>query len=241
MYGTARQNLKNTKRLSGLPKAAMLSHYNMIAQQTLLWEWKATNWQKRRLVALPMFHAATAPICHFSPLHSGDQNFILRRFELESFLQNIERHRITEGAFVSAIVHMIIASPLSKKYNLKSIRSAHLGAAPLDAGSQAQLIQLLSDKAVLNQAWGMTELNGIACALSYEYGNDTTGSVGKMLPNMDAKLCDDDGNDISADDVRGELCVRGPLVCQGYYLNPEANTRDWDKEGYFHTGDIACE
>lgn len=46
----------------------------------------------------------------------------------------------------------------------------------------------------------------------WEDGHETTGSVGKMLPNMDAKLVDDEGNDISADDVQGELCVRGPLI-----------------------------
>lgn len=225
----------------GLPKAAMLSHYNMIAQQTLFWEWKGSDWQKRRLVALPMFHAATAPLCHFSPLHSGDQMFILRRFELESFLQNIQKHQITEGAFVPPMVHMILASPLSQKYSLKSIRHAHAGAAPLDAGSQEQLKALLADGCPLTQVWGMTETSCTCSSLPHEYGHETSGSVGKMLPNMDAKLCDDDGKDITADDVRGELCVRGPLVFNGYYLNPEANQRDFDADGYFHTGDIACE
>lgn len=218
----------------------MLSHYNFIAQQTLFWYWKKSPWKKRRLVALPMFHAATAPVCHFGPLHSGDLNFILRRFELESFLQNIEKHQITEGAFVPPMVHMIISSPLSKKYSLKSIRHAQAGAAPLDAGSQAQLKTLLAETTNLTQVWGMTETSCTCSSLPHDYGDEPTGSVGKMLPNMSVKLCDDDGNDITADDVRGELCVKGPLVCQGYYLNPEANTRDWDEEGYFHTGDIAC-
>jgi 4-coumarate--CoA ligase len=188
-----------------------------------------------------MFHAATAPLCHFSPLHSGDQMFILPRFELESFLRNIERHQITEGAFVPPMVHMILASPLREKYSLKSIRHAHAGAAPLDAGSQERFRQLLADDAPLTQVWGMTETSCTCSSLPHEYGNETTGSVGKMLPNMDVKLCDDDGNDITADDVRGELCVRGPLVFQGYYLNPEANARDLDEDGFFHTGDVACE
>lgn len=66
------------------------------------------------------------------------------------------------------------------------------------------------------------------------------GSVGKMLPNMDAKLVDDEGRDISADNVQGELCVRGPLVVRGYYKNAEANARDWDEDGFFRTGDVAC-
>lgn len=218
----------------------MLSHHNMIAQQTLFMEWKGTTWQKRRIVALPMFHAATAPLCHFSPLHSGDQMFILRKFDLESFLKNIERHQITEGAFVPPMVHVINASPLTQRYSLKSIRHAHAGAAPLDAGSQNRFKKLLSDESALAQVWGMTETSCTCTSVPWEYGDEITGSVGRMLPNMSVKICDDDGNDISADNIRGEICVKGPLVCQGYYLNPEANGRDWDREGYFHTGDIAC-
>lgn len=68
---------------------------------------------------------------------------------------------------------------------------------------------------------------------------DTSGSVGYFLPNLDVKLTDDAGKDVSAYGIRGELCVRGPTVTRGYFENEEANKRDWDEEGYFHTGDIA--
>lgn len=226
---------------TGLPKAVMLSHHNLIAQQTLFWEWKAPAWEKRRLVALPMFHAATAPLIHYGPLRSGDKIFILRRFEIESFLRCIELHQINIGAFVPPMVHMIMSSPWSKKYSLKSIRQAHAGAAPLDAGSQKRFKTLLAPDAVLSQVWGMTETSCTCSCLPFEYGDESSGSVGQMLPCMDAKLVDDDGKDVTGFGVRGELCVRGPLVVQGYYLNPEANKRDWDSDGYFHTGDIACE
>ena len=63
--------------------------------------------------------------------------------------------------------------------------------------------------------------------------------MGRPLPGLDLKLVDDDGKDVSAPGARGELCVRGPTVINGYFENPEANARDWDSEGYFHTGDIA--
>ena len=68
---------------------------------------------------------------------------------------------------------------------------------------------------------------------------DTTGSVGYPIPNVDVKLVDDDGKDITAFNVRGELCVRGPTIIRGYFENPEANARDFDEGGFFHTGDIA--
>ena len=58
---------------------------------------------------------------------------------------------------------------------------------------------------------------------------------------MDCKLVDEEGRDVTDFDVQGEMCVRGPLVIKGYFENPEANTRDWDEDGFFHTGDICCE
>jgi acyl-CoA synthetase (AMP-forming)/AMP-acid ligase II len=68
---------------------------------------------------------------------------------------------------------------------------------------------------------------------------DATGSVGRFLPNLDAKLIDDDGVDITDFDVPGELCVRGPLVVKGYFGDEGSVRRAWDAEGYFRTGDVA--
>ena len=185
-----------------------------------------------------MFHAATAPVACITPLRSGNVTYILRRFELEAFLKYIEKYQVTELAMVPPVCIGIIISPLSKKYSLKSIRSAACGAAPLDKGPQARLKALLSPDAPFTQVWGMTETSCVATMFYYPE-HDVTGSVGRMMPNLDCKLVDDGGNDISAYDTRGELCVRGPTIVNGYFENPEANARDWDSDGYFHTGDIA--
>lgn len=63
------------------------------------------------------------------------------------------------------------------------------------------------------------------------------------MPNIDVKIVDPNSDSSAAPEVgpydtRGELCIRGPTVVRGYLDNPEANARDWDREGYFHTGDI---
>jgi acyl-CoA synthetase (AMP-forming)/AMP-acid ligase II len=84
----------------------------------------------------------------------------------------------------------------------------------------------------------MTETSCIATMFPYPE-KDFTGGVGRLIPNLTAKLVDDDGNDISAYDVHGELCVKGPTVIPGYFENPEANKSSFDDEGFFHTGDIA--
>lgn len=222
---------------TGLPKAVQLSHYNLIAQHTLVHENNPKAWAVKRLIALPIFHAAATPVAVTSPFRSGDMTYIMRRFELESFLHAHEKFGITEMMVVPPIAIAIIMSPASKKYSLKSVKSAACGAAPMDKSTQARLKALLAPEAPFTQCWGMTETSCVA-SMIVTPEHDTTGSVGRMLSNLDVKLVDDEGKDISQTGERGEICVRGPTVTKGYFENEEANKRDWDDEGYFHTGDI---
>lgn len=222
---------------TGLPKAAMLSHYNFIAQSTLIYEAPLRPWKARRCFALPMFHAATAPVCHTTPLRMGEKGYVLERFDLEKWFWTHQEYEITDVACVPPIVIMAINSPLKDKYSLKSARIGSVGAAPLDKQPQSRFMELLGG-APMTQVWGMTETSCIATRFRYP-GYDQTGSVGYAVPNLDLKLVDDDGKDISDFNVRGELCARGPTVIRGYFENPEANARDFDSEGFFHTGDIA--
>jgi 4-coumarate--CoA ligase len=185
-----------------------------------------------------MFHVSNVPRAHTSPLRSGMKTYVMRRFELESWLHNIERFQITEANMVPPMVIQVINSPLTAKYSLHSIRNGWCGAAPLAAEPQARLKALLSPSAPFNQVWGMSETSCIATMLHYPE-HDASGSVGRFLPNLDAKLVNDTGEDITDYDIAGELCVRGPLIVKGYFGNEEANRTSFDEEGYFHTGDVA--
>lgn len=60
----------------------------------------------------------------------------------------------------------------------------------------------------------------------------------QLCSDHQSRLIDDDGNDISAYGVRGEICVRGPTIIPGYFENPKANAESFDKDGYLKTGDI---
>nr|POF05925.1 acyl-coa ligase azaf [Quercus suber] len=223
---------------TGLPKAAMLSHYNLIAQHTLIYEATPRPFRARRLMALPMFHAATAPGAFCTPLRAGEKAYILARFEPEKWFWALDQYQITDLALVPPIAITAINHPLNKKYSMKSVRVATCGAAPLDKRPQARMQELIGRDVPFTQVWGMSETSCIATRFPYPE-KDTTGSVGRPIPDLDTKLVDDTGKDISAYDVRGELCVRGPTIIRGYFENPEANKRDFDEDGYFHTGDIA--
>ncbi|KAK3697266.1 hypothetical protein LTR37_017578 [Vermiconidia calcicola] len=223
---------------TGLPKATDLSHYNLIAQHTLVFETVPRLWRTKSILNLPMFHAATSPVAFTSMLRSGSQGIVFPRFEPESWFAAHEKFGITDLTVVPPMAIMAISHPLREKYSLKSVKQAIVGAAPLDKLPQAKMQQLIGEDAPFTQVWGMTETSCVATRFAYPETDDT-GSVGRPMPNLDLKLVDEAGKDISGYGVRGELCIRGPTVVRGYFENPEANKRDWDEDGYFHTGDIA--
>jgi len=88
---------------TGLPKAAMLSHYNFVAQHTLLYETPKRPYKAVRLVALPMFHAASAPVAHTTPLKSGEKSYVLPRFDLEKWFWAHEKYGVTDVAMVPPV------------------------------------------------------------------------------------------------------------------------------------------
>ncbi|OJJ50311.1 hypothetical protein ASPZODRAFT_139618 [Penicilliopsis zonata CBS 506.65] len=224
---------------TGLPKATIITHYNLIGQIELVFECYPKPYRTSRVVALPVFHAAAVPFCHFGTMKTGELVYMMRRFELQGFLEAMQKFEATDLTVVPPMVVAIIMYPEShKRPYLRKVRAASCAAAPLDKDLQARLAALLSDGAPFTQVWGMTETCCIATMLPYPE-QDTTGAVGRLIPNMEAKLIDDDGNNISAYGVPGELCVRGPTVTPGYLDNPVANSEAFDTEGWFKTGDVA--
>lgn len=223
---------------TGMPKALDMSHYNFVAQHTLVMEHRPRPYEVRRLISNPMFHVSQIPRVHTSPFRGGITTVIMRRFELEPWLEYVEKFGITEMNIVPQMVIVILNSGRASKEAFQSLRNAWSGSAPLDVSLQKRFKEYLRDDTPFNQVWGMSETSCIGAWLYYpEY--DPTGSCGRPLPNLDIKLVDDAGKDITDYNVRGELCIRGPTIINGYFNNPEASQRDWDDEGYFHTGDVA--
>ncbi|KAK5280818.1 hypothetical protein LTR20_002260 [Exophiala xenobiotica] len=224
---------------TGLPKATVTTHRNLIAQHELVYGIASPKrpYEIVHLFAAPMFHAAVGPRVHTSSLKNGETSYIMRRFELESFLANIEQFKVTELYMVSAMAVAICMSPLIEKYSLLSVRQALAGAAPLSKETQAGIRKYMRRDAPFTQVMGMTESTCILTWFDYPE-DDVTGSVGRVRPGIDAKLVDDAGRDISGYDVRGELCIKGPTVIREYFNNAAANAESFDDDGFFHTGDV---
>lgn len=139
---------------TGLPKAAMVSHHNFIAQHTLVWEGDERGYTVKRLLVMPMFHVGVLPVALCTTLKAGHVGVIMRRFELAKFLSNIEKFQINELGLVPPMVIAAVMAPITKDYNLKSVKAATIGAAPLDKGPQMKLQALICESAPCTQVYG---------------------------------------------------------------------------------------
>lgn len=111
----------------------------------------------------------------------------MRRFDLEGYLSTVETFGITDLAMVPPIVIAILMSPLSQKRPfLRKVRLAACGAAPLDKDVQARFRSMMGHGSPFTQVWGMTETSCVATMFPFPE-HDDTGSVGRLIPNLEAK------------------------------------------------------
>lgn len=103
-------------------------------------------------------------------------------------------------------------------------------------GPELQKLAESKLKCKVSQAWGLTETTGAVTWLPWDR-EDSTGSIGTLLPNTRMKIVDDDGLAVP-DGHRGEILVKGPNVTTGYWENPEATAKSFTDDGWFRTGDV---
>ena len=160
--------------------------------------------------------------------------YIMSKFIYSDFLQSIQSHRITHLQTAPPILVMLDKRPETKSYDLSSLQNILCGAAPLSKELQNSVIKKFKVNVV--QGWGMTE---VTCGALHVPGGrqDDSGSVGLLNPNCECKLVDDEGNEV--DGNRGEIVVRGPQVCLGYWKNETATRETLSPDGWLKTGDVA--
>jgi long-chain acyl-CoA synthetase len=186
----------------------------------------------------PLFHVTACNcIMHPATLIGGTVVF-MRKWDAGRALELIERERVTNFSGVPTMSRELLAHPDWATRDTSSLTGITGGGAAV----QPDLVGKI-DKALKNGSpgtgYGLTETHGIVTANSARLYLAEPDSAGPIVPTLDAKLVDEEGNDLPpGPDVVGQLCVRGAVVIKGYLNRPEA-TADAIRDGWFNTGDIA--
>ena len=131
-----------------------------------------------------MFHTFAAPMSHLAPLREGHTTYIMPRFSMTQFGSIVERFGINEVLAVPPILVNWVTSAGPKSF-LGRIRFVYCGGAPLDSVTVKKMYRLLAPDACIAQVYGMTEAGWISTLKWPE--RDESGSVGKLLPNVEAR------------------------------------------------------
>ena len=229
-----------TAGTAGAPRAAMLTHGNLLANldQVQRHPGRGIDASDCLLGVLPLSHIFGLNAVLGSALFVGARVLLLERFEPRRALELILRHQVTVLAGTPTLYAALAAvadKPTGGPGALASVRLAFSGAAPLSAGVAEAWQQRFG--LPLRQGYGLTEAAPVVTT-SVMDEPARPGSIGVAIPGVEIRLVDDDEEDSLAGDP-GEIWVRGPNVFPGYWRDDEATAAAITPDGWLRTGDIA--
>ncbi len=222
-----------TSGTTGTSKGAILTHGNFVANgMSLVESWRITS-DDRYLAALPLFHVHGLGNGVHVWLASGCHMRLVERFDHATAADVFEAYRPTLFFGVPTMYVRLLDVPDDRARRIGAAARLFVsGSAPLPA----QVLAAFEAKYghVILERYGMTET---LMNVSNPYdGERRPGTVGFPLPHVDVKLLDEQGSAVGAD-TTGELWVKGPNVCDGYWKRPDATAASW-QDGWFRTGDM---
>ncbi len=229
--------LAYTGGTTGRSKGVMLPHRSMVFNALITlaeWQWPR---QIRLLTATPITHAAGAMIVPV--MLRGGSVVMLPGFEPEGFLAAVEEHRISATFLVPTMIYVLLDHPALKETDISSLEMIIYGAAPMSPSRLVEAMEVFGP--VFTQLYAQTEApNTVTCLRMEDHDParpDLLASCGSPLAGIQVAILDADDNEVAVGEP-GEICVRGPLVMDGYWQRPE-ETAETLRNGWLHTGDMA--
>jgi long-chain acyl-CoA synthetase len=235
---------------TGLPKAAMLTHYNMIAcMEEAIAGWKPVIEEGKEVITafLPFFHIYGQVVVMLTGLVYGFTLILFTTPDWDEILAAVERYGATSFYGVPTLYEFLKEYDKTDRVNWKRLKLVVCGADTLHETTVRDWERRTGT--VIMEGYGMTETSAVSHA--NPYGRQKLGSFGVPIPNVTAAIIDHDGMDFMPVGEVGELIVSGPNIMVGYWQRPEETAESlielegmtWlrtgdlvsmDEEGYFH-------
>lgn len=217
----------STAAVDVVPRGAVLTHANVITANLTTIGSLGFTARDRYLVALPLFHVSALGMA-MAHMHAGGANVIVSRFDPAEAVSLIDRHRVTHVSDFPPVLASLLDAAEKAGSALPSL--THVSG--LDA---PQTIQRLHEK-TRAQFWtgfGQSETSGF---VTIQRVAERPGASGRPVPCCQVRLVDDYDREVPVG-TAGEIVVRGPLVFQGYFGQPDVTAYTF-RNGWHHTGDV---
>jgi long-chain acyl-CoA synthetase len=232
--------LQYTGGTTGIPKGAMLSHRNAVADLLIFQRW--LGWKKGDglgLSGFPFFHIAGL-FTNANFVYLGwTQVLIPNPRDTGHICRELRRYRPKVMANVPPFYMLLAADPKFRKLDHSNLETCISAAAPYPEEAR-QEFEAIVGKGKILEGYGMTETSPLTIFNPVK-GKKKTATIGLPLLNTDVRLTDPGtGREVETGQP-GEICIRGPQVMAGYYNKPEETRQVFDADGWLHTGDVAIQ
>ncbi|MGE8348614.1 long-chain-fatty-acid--CoA ligase FadD2 [Pseudomonas helleri] len=238
--------LQYTGGTTGLPKGAMLTHGNLVANMQQIRGCLSQHaedglpllkeGQEIMVAPLPLYHIYAFTANCMCMMVTGNHNILITNpRDIAGFIKELKNWRFTAFLGLNTLFVALMDHPEFKTLDFSSLKLTNSGGTALVKATAERWEKLTGCRIV--EGYGLTETSPVASANPYG-AFARLGTVGMPVPGTLMKVISDDGAELGLGE-RGELCVKGPQVMKGYWKNPEATAEVLDAEGWFKTGDIA--
>lgn len=230
--------LQYTGGTTGIPKGAMLTHRNMVAnvEQAYAWMQPQLNYGEEVMVtALPLYHIFSLLANGLVFIRAASCSLLITNpRDMKRFVKTLQKNHFTAITGVNTLFNGLLNYPAFEKVDFSHLKFALGGGMALQKSVADRWQQVTGT--TLCEAYGLTETSPAATINPLDL-QAFNGSIGLPIPSTTVKVIDDQGEVLPLGE-KGELCIKGPQVMKGYWQRP-AETHQVLEDGWFKTGDIA--
>lgn len=233
--------LQYTGGTTGLSKGAVLTHGNIVAAILQAEAWFTPAIRRvgdvrkiNCIAALPLYHIFALTLCLLSIRWGSHMTLIPNPRDIDKFVDVLKKRPFHLLPAVNTLFNALLQHPHFKSLDFSNLCVSQAGGMAASEGT-AKRWQEVTGCAMV-EGWGMSE----TCAIGTNNPVTAThfsGNIGLPLPSIEIAIKDDDGLSLAVGET-GEICIKGPNVMMGYYMQAEETAKAFTSDGFMRTGDI---
>ena len=234
--------IQYTGGTTGVPKGAMLTHRNLIANTLQVEAWQQPMLAKepqiehlRIVAALPLYHIFALTVCYLAAIRMGSVSLLIPNpRDLPSLVKELRSFKVNSFPGVNTLYNALLNHPDFSQVDWSVLKCSIGGGMPVQRTVADRWLKATG--CPLLEGYGLSET---APVLTCTRGDSEvwTGTIGLPVSSTEIVIRDDNDRDLPPGQP-GEICARGPQVMPGYWQRPEETAKVMSADGFFHTGDI---
>ncbi len=233
-------NMQYTSGTTGFPKGVMLTHRNIVNNGKCIGDRMDLSTADRMMIQVPMFHCFGMVLAMTASMTHGTSLFPLPYFSPKPALACIHQEKITCFHGVPTMFIALLEHPDFPKTDFSHMRTGIMAGSPCPISVMRDVVNKMH-MTEITIVYGQTEASpGCTMSSTDDPLEVRVATVGRALPEIECRIVDPETGEELPDNVTGEFVARGYNIMKGYYKMPRATQSAIDKDGWLHTGDLAC-